>query len=138
MLDFLEEAEVVTGPDPFTSELLDRLRVLVPCNCAFYEELDHAGERLLAYEACTRGRELDAGEPNMEPPANLWTLMQQHPICSYQTRTGDLTAHKLSDFVTRRQWHSLELYAECFRPYGVEHRLAVGLPAAPAHTKTLF
>jgi len=37
--------------------------------------------------------------------------------------------------VTRRLG---SLVAECFRPYGVEHRLAVGLPAAPAHTKTLF
>jgi DNA-binding CsgD family transcriptional regulator len=137
-LGFLSEAVGVSGPHPFPSELLDRLRELVPCEGVFYDELDYAGERVVDYEACSRGREIDASESEVELGANFWTLMHQHPICSYQIRTGDLTAHKLSDLVTRRQWHRLELYTEFFRPYGVEHRLAVGLPAAPSRAKTLF
>jgi hypothetical protein len=31
-LEFLREAEGVSGPDPFPTELLDRLRELVPCD----------------------------------------------------------------------------------------------------------
>jgi DNA-binding CsgD family transcriptional regulator len=137
-LDFLGEAEAVSGPDPLPSELLDRLRELIPCEGVFYEELDHAGEQVVAYEACSRGREIDGSQPEAELPPSFWPLMHQHPICSHQTRTGDLSAHKLSDFVTLRQWHRLELYTDYFRPYGVEHRLVVGLPAAPSHTKTVF
>jgi DNA-binding CsgD family transcriptional regulator len=137
-LGFLSEAAGVSGPHPFPSELLDRLRELVPCEGVFYDELDYAGERVLDYEACSQGREIDASGSDVELGTNFWTLVHQHPICSYQIRTGDLTAHKLSDLVTRRQWHRLELYAEYFRRYGVEHRLAVGLPATPSHAKTLF
>jgi DNA-binding CsgD family transcriptional regulator len=50
-------------------------------------------------------------------------------------RTGDFAAHKLSDFVARRQLHRLEIHAEFFRPNGVEYELELGLPAPPWHTK---
>jgi hypothetical protein len=52
-------------------------------------------------------------------------------------RTGDFAAHKLSDFVARRQLHCLEIHAEFFRPNGVEYELEVGLPAPPWHTKVV-
>jgi DNA-binding CsgD family transcriptional regulator len=48
-----------------------------------------------------------------------------------------LTAHKFSDFVTRRQWRRLGLYAEYFRFYGVEERMVVGLPAPTSHCKVV-
>jgi DNA-binding CsgD family transcriptional regulator len=63
--------------------------------------------------------------------------MHEHPLCSYQARTGDFTACKFSDFVTRRQWHRLGLYAEYFRFYGVEERMVVRLPAPPWHSKVV-
>ena len=139
-LGFLREAEAVTGPDPFPSELLDRLRDLVPCEWVSYEEQDHHGRRTVAYETCSRGREADAsaGQPDEEFLRTLWPLMKEHPLCAYAARTGDLTAHKISDFATLRQWHRLGIYTEYFRLYGVEYRLMVGLPAQPSHTKMLF
>ena len=139
-LVFLQEAEAVTGPDAFPSELLDRLRELVPCEWVAYEERDRPGRRTIAYETCARGREVDAslGHPDEEFLRTVWRLMDQHPLCAYTARTGDLTAHKLSDFVTLRQWHRLEIYTEYFRLFGVDYRLTVGLPAPPSHTKAFF
>jgi ATP/maltotriose-dependent transcriptional regulator MalT len=53
------------------------------------------------------------------------------------TRTGDLTAHKISDFATLRQWHRLGIYTEYFRLYGVDYRMMIGLPAPPSYMKVL-
>jgi DNA-binding CsgD family transcriptional regulator len=133
-LDFLREAAAVTGPDPFPSELLDRLRELVRTEYVYYCELDQPGKRVLVINGCSRAREV-------ESPADehtFWRLKHQHPLCAYQARTGDFAAHKLSDFVTRRQLHRLEIYSEFFLPYGVEYELEVGLPAPPWHTKVVL
>jgi DNA-binding CsgD family transcriptional regulator len=40
-LEFLEEAQVVAGPAPFTPQLLDRLAELTRCEEAAYFEVDH-------------------------------------------------------------------------------------------------
>jgi DNA-binding CsgD family transcriptional regulator len=137
-LGFLREAEAVAGPDAFPSELLDRLRELVGCEWVSYEERDRAGTRSIAYETCTRGREADEGQSQMDEEflLSLCPLMEEHPLCAYMTRTGDLTAHMTSDFATLRQWHRLGIYTEYFRLYGVDYRLMVGLPAQ--HSKSLF
>jgi len=133
-LDFLREAEGVTGPDPFPSDLLDRFRELVPCEFVWYCELDQPGGRVLLNEGCARAREVDAVAPE-EEVRTFWRLKHQHPLCAYQARTGDFAAHKLSDFVARRQLHRLEIHAEFFQPNGIEFELELGLPAPPWHTK---
>jgi len=130
----LGDAEAVAGPDPFPSELLDRLRELVRCDSAWYCELDEPGQRILGQVWSARGMEVDAPEAE-EESRTFWRLKHQHPLCVYQARTGDFSAHKLSDFVTRRQLHGLEIYADFFRPGNVEYELEVGLPAPPWHTK---
>jgi DNA-binding CsgD family transcriptional regulator len=135
-LGFLREAAAVTGPDPFPSELLDRLRDVVQCDYAWYEEVDQAGGRSVAYEACACGRQLDASLP-AEVNENFWRLKDDYPLCAYQARTGELRTRRLSDFVTRRQWHRLAVYTDYFRLYGVEDKLVVCLPAPPRHTKIL-
>ena len=134
VLGFLRDAEDVTGPDPFPSELLDRLRELIPCDVVWYCELDQPGRRVLVAERCARDGEAD-GLPPEEGERTFWRLKHQHPLCAYQARAGDFAAHKLSDFLGRRQLHRLEIHAEFFRPNGVEYELELGLPAPPWHTK---
>jgi DNA-binding CsgD family transcriptional regulator len=136
-LGFLREAAAVTGPDPFPSRLLDLLRELVPSDFVAYCVLDERGGRVVAYEACARGREVDASQSEEELLPAFWQFMHEHPLCAYQARTGDFTARKFSDFVTRRQWHRLGIYAEYFRFYGVEERMVVGLPAPPLHSNVV-
>jgi DNA-binding CsgD family transcriptional regulator len=137
VLDFLREAEGVGGPDPFPSRLLDGLRELVGCDSVNYCELDRPNERILFYDGCARARETDASVA-IDVGGTFWRLRHQHPVCVYQDRTLDFAAHKLSDFVTRKQLHGLAIYREFFRPYGVEYELDVGLPAAATHTKVFL
>jgi DNA-binding CsgD family transcriptional regulator len=136
-LGFLREAAAVTGPDPFPSRLLDRLRVLVRHGWVVYEEKDQAGGPQVFYETCAHGREVDAIHSDLweELETAYFRLRHQDPLCAYQERTGDLTARKLSDFVTRRQWHRVGLYAEYFRVFGSEERMQIGLATPPPQQK---
>jgi DNA-binding CsgD family transcriptional regulator len=136
-LNFLREAEGVTGHDPFPSELLDLLRELVGCDYVNYCELDRPHERVLFYDGCSRAREVDAGVGE-DAVRTFWRLRHQHPVCVHQDLTQDFAALKVSDFLTRRQLRRREIYWEFFRPFGVEFELDVGLPAPPTDTKVFL
>jgi hypothetical protein len=106
-LDFLREAEDVTGPDPFPTELLDRLRELVRCDSVSHCELDRPHERTLLLGGCARAREIDI---SLDAQAAFWRLRHEHPVCAHQDRADDFAPLKLSDFLTRAQlWKTVPL-----------------------------
>jgi len=50
--------------------------------------------------------------------------IHEHPVVEYVTRTGDGSAVKFSDFLSAREYHRREIYADFFQPLGVEDQLA--------------
>jgi len=61
-----------------------------------------------------------------------WQLYWDCQPCSYPDRTGDLrSVVKISDFYSARQWHSVGMYCDIYRPLGFEHDLMLTLPAMP-------
>jgi DNA-binding CsgD family transcriptional regulator len=57
---------------------------------------------------------------------HIWKqYAHQHPVIAYVRETGDGSAHQISDFLNRRQYHQLELYQECYKKMNVEHQMAV-------------
>lgn len=56
-------------------------------------------------------------------------LALQNPIADYFRRTGEGRAMRISDLITRRQLHQLEIYREVYRPLGVEYQIAFTLPS---------
>ena len=133
-LDFLCDAEAVAGPEPFPTELLDRLRGLVPCDFVAYDELDRVEQRGLFFEGCTNLHAARNDDDELDHDI-LWRLMDPNPICSYHESTLDFRALRLSDFLSRRQLHRNGYYLALMRPFGVEHQIVVGLPATLRHTK---
>jgi DNA-binding CsgD family transcriptional regulator len=129
-LRFVHEAGDVAGPDPFPPHLLETLRGLIGCEWASYCELDRPGKRLLELV------EIPVPEDGV-PDDVFWTFVGQHPLCVAQSQ-GRYDALKLSDFHTRREFHRLEVYAEYFRPSGIEFELEVALPSPPSHTRTFL
>ena len=131
-LRFVHEAAAETGPEPFPVHVLEGLRALVGCQWASYCELDRRRRRQLALiESPAPEAQLPDGE------AIFWRVVDQHPLCRAQ-KQGHFDALKLSDFHSRRALHGLEVYAEWFRPFGVEHELEVGIPSPLEHTKTFL
>jgi DNA-binding CsgD family transcriptional regulator len=54
-------------------------------------------------------------------------LATTNPIAAHFLRTGDGRAARISDFITRRELHRLELYRQVYEPMGVEYQIAFTL-----------
>ena len=123
-----EVAALDEEPVPFPGYLLESLRSLVDSDSASYCELDRTGERALG------GLTVPEVGDEVEEEV-FWRLRHEHPACSYQDRSGDFSAHMISDFVTMRQLKRLQIYTDYLRVLDIPHHLAVGLPAPLTHTK---
>jgi DNA-binding CsgD family transcriptional regulator len=55
--------------------------------------------------------------------------MHQHPVLANHRNTGNGVALRISDFLSDRQFRSLGLHREFYRPRGVNYQLGVSVPA---------
>jgi DNA-binding CsgD family transcriptional regulator len=133
MLRFLHEASSESGPEPFPAHVLLRLRELVGSEWISYCELDRPRRRTLSLT--------EVPVPDFDMPddvdATFWRVVEHHPLCCAQ-QEGRFDARKLSDYCSRRELHRLEIYADWFRPSGIEYELEVGIPSPLEHTKTFL
>jgi DNA-binding CsgD family transcriptional regulator len=117
-LDFVGEAYSFEDLDSFRAGILPGLARLVPADLAGYNEVDPGnGEALVVLDP----------ELSIETGEALSRLAHQHPLISLHLK-GDRRTHKISDFLTRRQFHALELYDELYRHLEAEDQIAFGLP----------
>jgi DNA-binding CsgD family transcriptional regulator len=71
--------------------------------------------------------------PDLQPVH--WQHYWDCQPCSYPDRTGDLRSIvKITDFYSARQWHSIGMYTDVYRPQGAEHELQLFLPDPAALT----
>jgi DNA-binding CsgD family transcriptional regulator len=54
----------------------------------------------------------------------------QNPIAAYFLRTRDGRATRISDLMTRRELHRLDVYRHVYGPLGVEYQIAFTLPSS--------
>jgi DNA-binding CsgD family transcriptional regulator len=133
-LRFVHEASAETGPEPFPAHVLEALRALVGCEWASFCELDRARKEVIALVE-SPVPDLIASED--EELDTFWRIVEEHPLC-HAHRKGRFDALKLSDFHAPRELHRTELYADWFRPHGVEYELELGIPSPLQHTKTFL
>jgi DNA-binding CsgD family transcriptional regulator len=119
--------------EPFPCRLLESFRLLVGSEFAGYCELDRIERRELALVAVP---EPDDDEVATEDA--FWRLRHEYPTCVYEDETGDFSSRKLSDFITTRELHRREIYADYFRPSGIEYEIGVGISAPLTHTKVFM
>jgi DNA-binding CsgD family transcriptional regulator len=131
LLHFVGEAETVADDRPFTEELLVELGTIVEADWVGYNELDCVHDKV----HCLINRPDDPDDAPLDEQS--WTILEAHPVCQAHER-GDFRTAKLSDFLTRRELHRSELYAEWFRPVGVEYELELAFPSPLWHTRTFI
>lgn len=118
-LAFVDEAHCFADLESFRSGILPGLEKLVPCDLVGYNEVDPGGENALVVTHPDPPLEF-AGEA-------LSRLAHQHPLIMAQAG-GDDRTYKVSDFLSSREFHALELYDDLYRHLEAEDQIAFGLP----------
>jgi DNA-binding CsgD family transcriptional regulator len=118
-LDFVGEANSFGDLDQFRTGILPGIQRLVPSDLVGYNEVVLDGGPALVL---THPRPL----PDHFGEA-LGRLAHQHPLISVQMN-GDGRTYKISDFLSAREFHTLELYDEIYSRIDAEDQIAFGLP----------
>jgi DNA-binding CsgD family transcriptional regulator len=120
VLDFVREAESYPDLAAFRSGVISRLGSLVRSDVVGYNEVD-----------TERGTVLLISDPDdafFEGVEETFArLVHQHPVVA-RHQAGDLRTYAISDFLSAREFHRLELYADMYQPVDAEDQIAFGLP----------
>jgi DNA-binding CsgD family transcriptional regulator len=126
VLEFVETAWALAGERPFTAETLTALAELVPSDLIDYCDLDRVHRCALDY--------IEAGQGADDDWELFWRIADGHPLCHHQQAYADFSATRLSDVISRHRLVNSRVYAEWFRPSGIEAELEVGI--APSRIRT--
>ena len=55
----------------------------------------------------------------------------EHPALAYYAQSGDGRSYRISDFISRRQFHDLTLYNEYYGRFSVEYQMVTAISLAP-------
>ncbi len=124
VLDFLREIYASTDLDHFAHQVASQISQVIPSDIASYNEyeVDAARMRYVAVPA-----EVDF--PGLSEAFERH--MAEHPFVSHYARTGSERALRLTDFLTRPQFHRLGLYGEFYRRVETEFLLGLRFTTRP-------
>ncbi|ADB48959.1 hypothetical protein [Conexibacter woesei] len=124
LIDLVGNAYAFDGLDEFRAGILPLLREAVPANRVSYNEFGDPPDQTWWIS-----------EPfvDIEPAAaeRFRALAHENPILAYTRRTGDGRPRRISDFLSREEYHQLALYREFYREVGCETQVAFTLPSRP-------
>jgi DNA-binding CsgD family transcriptional regulator len=123
LVNVLEELYEPVGSNEYPDRVITLVSSLIGVGSCSYNHLD--GSRALAYE-------IQPAEVLAFPDAYaLFELhLPEHPLLSHVAATGDGSACRVSDVVSDRQFRSLGLYRDFYRPAEVDYQLAFLVPYA--------
>jgi len=126
LLDFLRNSYACHDQEAFVTHLICEISKLIPSEVTSYSEIDL---RTGPVENRTKVMPADVRFPGDRQIFE--EHLSEHPILTYYQQTGNGEARTLSDFLTRSQFHRLELYQKFYRQEGVEDQMAIMLPVQP-------
>ena len=93
---------------------------LMGCDSVSYNEIYPGMNRVVS--------RLDPPPPQITEAIVKWQQhAHQHPVINYVQKTGDGSAHQITDFISQQQFRRLELYQECFRELKVEYQMSISV-----------
>ncbi len=105
--------------------VLPVLRGLIAADMASYNEISRSPPGALVMADPVGS----LGSVTPERQRRFAELVWQNPLAAHFARTGDPSARRMSDFISRRALHRLELYDQYYRELGTEYQLAFTVPA---------
>jgi DNA-binding CsgD family transcriptional regulator len=120
VLDFSLEARSFADLDAYRAGVLPGLLRLVPADVAGYNEVDpeHGTTVVISHPA-------EAFFDGVEE--RFASVVHQHPLVA-RAQAGDRAAYTISDFLSERAFHRLELYQDMYRQIDAEDQIAFALP----------
>jgi DNA-binding CsgD family transcriptional regulator len=107
----------------FRAGVLAHLRRLVDCELASYNEIGaNPGEIFVVADPAET---LHVSDGMLEAFAEL---ALQNPLAAHYARTGETRTLRLSDFISHRKLHALDLYDQVYRHIETEYQLAFTVP----------
>jgi DNA-binding CsgD family transcriptional regulator len=125
VLAVLREAGEVEGPIPFPEPVLDALRHLIPCDVVTYHE------RVGGHPAL-----VTSGEPRGQMTCDIRAACRKYWHQDRLSPSGG--ARKVSDVLSRRDFHRTELYQYVSRPVGIEDMMRLWLDLEPPGARLEF
>ena len=119
----LAELYLPDGGD-FPSRVINLVSSLVPAESCSYNHLVGAAAVAVRIEPADSVDFPDAHQLFQQH-------LHEHPLLRHIEATGDLSARRISDVATDRQFRGLGLYHEFYRPAEVQYQLVVSVPAGP-------
>lgn len=125
VLELVGEANDARDVPDLRAILLTGIRRVVPATIVSYNEVRADGTPAFVI-----------AEPAPPPFAyEAWDrLAGTNPLVQHFARTRDGRPYRFSDVISREDLERLPLYAEVYRPLGVEHQIALVLPSTPELT----
>jgi DNA-binding CsgD family transcriptional regulator len=131
-LEFVETAWAAADDRAFTDDTIAALGELIAADIVAYCVLDRVRRQEIYYVGTD---EDDLGDDN---DGLFWRIVDDHPLCRHQQAYADFSAMRLSDVISRRRLVNSGVYAEWFRPLGVEAELEVGIARSRTLTRTFI
>ncbi|HEV7773580.1 MAG TPA: helix-turn-helix transcriptional regulator [Conexibacter sp.] len=125
LLELVNESNAHRNLRSFRQGILPGLRRLVPCEIASYNEIEPERAFVISDPADALADAFD------DPHAVLARNSATHPLIQHYARTRDGRAYKMSDLLTKEQFHRTQTYEDIFVKLGLEHQIAFSLPSQP-------
>lgn len=102
--------------DAFPRQVIAGLRRVVPAPFGSYNEIDYRAAKIRYVVEPAKAR-----VPHLDLIVRQY--LHEQPVVAHFRRTGDPSPRKLSDFLTREEFHRLGIYNENYRHTGVEYQM---------------
>jgi DNA-binding CsgD family transcriptional regulator len=127
---FVGELHAFDGPEPYSPELLDLMKNVLPSDAITFCELDHSRLAVITAVDATGDRAADPDDFGPDGFASCW----RNPMSVYRRRSGDRAPIKFSDFMTRRERMAHPDIADDSREWDLQDELWVDI--GPSHVRT--
>lgn len=125
LAELIGNAHSFESLDEFRHGIPSLLRAFVPADVASYNEMDHEPSG----SWWTSDPQALPVTPELE--RRFAELAEENPVLDYTRRTGDGRPRRISDFLSREEYHELRLYREFYGQINAEYQVALCLPSRP-------
>ena len=127
LLSAVEKIYSPTDIDQFPSTILSAVREMLSCNTICYNEMNIPESKMSWIT-----------DPVNALPGPLLQEMfnrhlHEHPVIAHSGLPNTARSLRISDFLSRQQFHRLALYNEYYRPLGVEYQLSTVISISARH-----